>query len=241
MADGQPAKNETTAYTDIGDVYVNLAIPLPIEKIDAANQLHRRLKQWRLSDEALRLLAGRCPGFSPEACLLKVASVNQLYGTNVYATMRMAEHVASVLAGADLTVAGASLVERLAELPRTERQTRKRRHYSFASKFAHFFIDEERFPIMDSYAIKMLKRHLGRRGYFENPDRPYEGFDGNFRELKRLSGFEGRNRELDRYLWLAGEYAALRKKPGTQINVEVAALFTEPTDEVKALLGVLSS
>lgn len=154
---------------------MNLAVPLPISKIDAANRLHEHLDQWRLADEALRMLAQRCPDFEPVTCLLKVVAVNELYGTNVYATTRMAKHTARVLAGADSATAGSELVERLADLPATESQKRKRRHYSFASKFAHFFLDDERFPIMDSYALKMLKHHLGRRHYSDDQAHPYAG------------------------------------------------------------------
>ncbi|HKI37221.1 MAG TPA: hypothetical protein VKA46_35530, partial [Gemmataceae bacterium] len=131
-----------------------------MSKIEAANCLHERLEQWRLADQALRLLADRCPDFKSDACLLKVVAVNGLYGTNLYAITRMAKHAAGVLAGTDLAAVGPEVVERLADLPPTEGQKHKRHHYSFASKFAHFFLDEERFPIMDSYALAMLSTAL---------------------------------------------------------------------------------
>jgi hypothetical protein len=217
---------------------MGLAVPLPITRIEVANRLHERLEQWRLADQALGLLKERCPKFAPDACLLKVVAVNGLYGTNVYAITRMAKHVASVFSRADLGTAGAELVERLADLPPAERQKQKRHHYSFASKFAHFFVSEDRFPIMDSYALKMLKVHLGR-GYSKNPAHPYAAFVGNFHEVQRLSGFAGSNRELDRYLWLAGEYAAWKKNPSARINSELADLFAQRSPEVMPLLGVL--
>jgi hypothetical protein len=220
---------------------MGLAIPLPINKIEAANRVHERLEQWRLADQSLRLLADRCPDFKPSACLLKVVAVNGLYGTNLYAITRMAKHVAGVMAGTEAATAAPELVERLADLPATEGQKRKRHHYSFASKFAHFFLDEERFPIMDSYALTMLKRHLGRRHYLEDTAHRYAAFVRNFQEVKRLSGFGGRNRELDRYLWLAGEYAAWKKKRKVAINAELAALFAHPSGEVAVLLDVLGS
>jgi hypothetical protein len=219
---------------------MNLAIPLSIDKIEAANHLHERLEQWRLADEALTRLADRFRDFGPEACLLKVVAVNGLYGTNLYAITRMAKHVAGVLKGIDLATPGPGVVERLADLPAAKGQERKRRHYSFASKFAHFFLDQERFAIMDSYAVATLKRHLGRN-YSEDKAHRYTAFVRNFQELKSLSGFTGSNRELDRYLWLAGEYAASQKKRKVPINAEVAALFTHPSVEVAALRHVLAS
>jgi len=138
---------------------MQLAVPLPFNKITAANSLHERLEQWRLADQALRLLADRCPGFELDICLLKVVAVNALYGTNLYAVTRMAKHAASVLAGIDLAAAGPKVVEQLADLPATEGQKRKRRHYSFASKFAHFFLNDERFPIMEPFRPDLPTTH----------------------------------------------------------------------------------
>jgi len=104
---------------------MDLSATLPINKIKAANRLHERLEQWRLADQALRLLADRCPDFEPAACLLKVVAVNELYGTNLYATTRMAKHAACILAGIDRAAAGPELVEQLADLPATEGQKRR--------------------------------------------------------------------------------------------------------------------
>jgi hypothetical protein len=220
---------------------MDLAVPLPIGKIEAANRLHKRLELWRLTDQALGLLDQRCPSFEPDVCLLKVVAVNGLYGTNLYAITRMAKHAAGVLAGIDRAAAGPEVVERLAKLPAAEGQKHKRCHYSFASKFAHFFLGQERFPIMDSYAVAMLRRHLGRRNYSNDTTNRYAAFVRNFQELKRLSGFTGSNRQLDRYLWLAGEYAAWKKKPKAAINAEVATLFAHASGETLALLNVLGS
>ena len=41
--------------------------------------------------------AGTFPAFGLKAALLKVAALNQLYGTNVYAVVRMAQHVVSTM------------------------------------------------------------------------------------------------------------------------------------------------
>ena len=57
---GWPGENQRNVFTGI-EVQMSLAVPLPIEKIEAANRLHERLEQWRLADQALRLLANRCP------------------------------------------------------------------------------------------------------------------------------------------------------------------------------------
>jgi hypothetical protein len=70
-----------------------LVVSLSMPQIEAANRLHRQLSQWQVTDDAIRSLKERFPGFDIDATLLKVVAVNQLYGTNVYAVVRMAEHI----------------------------------------------------------------------------------------------------------------------------------------------------
>src|ERR1700757_4691069 len=70
-----------------------LAVPLTMKQIEAANRLHGKLLQWQVTDQALYILQVNLPGFDIEATLLKVVAVNQLYGTNVYAVVRMAQQM----------------------------------------------------------------------------------------------------------------------------------------------------
>ncbi len=215
-----------------------LRVPLRAEQIAAANRLHARLEQWQASDRALAGLAGRFPGFDLDSSLLKAVTINALYGTNVFAVVRMAQHVTAILSEADHPD-GAELVERIAKLPIIEGQATQRRHLSFASKFAHFFLDVERFPILDSYAAKMVDYHLGRGLRVRNAEHPYRAFLTNFGLLKQLAGWTGCNRELDHYLWIAGQYRTWRKNHEAPINAELSRLFAGAADGVEADLAVL--
>ncbi len=76
----------------------SLAVPLLPAQIDAAISLQSRMPLWRETNRAFQVLRERVPGFELYAALVKVATVNQLYSTNVYAVARMAEHVAAVMA-----------------------------------------------------------------------------------------------------------------------------------------------
>src|SRR5437588_989159 len=71
----------------------SLAVSLTMTQIEAANRLHGKLLQWQVTDRALYILQMNLPGFDIEANLLKVVAVNQLYGTNVYAVVRMAQQI----------------------------------------------------------------------------------------------------------------------------------------------------
>jgi len=127
----------------------------------------------------------------------------------------------------------ADLVERLASL-------NERKHRSFASKFAHFFINMERFPIFDSFALKMVAYHLGSQGQVRDSTHPYKAFVENIHRLKRFAGLSCTTKELDRYLWLAGLYQEWSRNPDSQINAEVAEMFKTPSSKVAAELAILS-
>ncbi len=218
-----------------------LARPLTQKQLEAAKRLHGHLTQWVTSDNALAAMAQAFPQWDVESSLLKVAAINQLYGTNLYAVARMATHVTNIIQTADLATEGVQLVERLARLPQIEGQTKQWRHYSFASKLAHFFIDSDQFHIYDSYVVTMLKYHLGRKGYRRDNGQPYITFVANLARLCDLSGVAAQGRDLDHYLWIAGEYHAWRKDHNAPINREVLALFQEaPTSDVAADLAALA-
>jgi hypothetical protein len=77
------------------------------------------------------------------------------------------------------------LVERLAFLPKSQERQRQMNHLSFASKFAHFFVDTELFPIYDSFAAKMLIHHLGSARAISDGAHPYRvAFITNFKTVK---------------------------------------------------------
>lgn len=206
-----------------------LTVPLLASQVKAAIKIHRRLQQWVTSERVLDLVAERFPAFGREETLLKVVAVNQLYGTNVYAVPRLAEHIVGLMAAKPKR--DGELVERIAALP-TRAGQRPRRHLSFAAKFAHFFIDAKLYPIYDSYAAKTVTYHLGPKLIVTSADHPYSAFERNFRELKDRAGVDYSTRELDRYLWLAGQYREWRTRPNVSISVEVANLFATPPREL---------
>jgi hypothetical protein len=209
------------------------------DHIGAARSLHRRLVRWQAIDAALASLASHYPGFGLEATLLKATCVNALYGTNVLALHRMVKHVVKVLESVDLTRAGPELIEHLAVPPQTNAKVH--RHHSFASKFAHFFIDSQRFPIMDSYAVDMLKFHMGQKSMVVDDERPYVAFWQNHSLLKQKIRFPISNPELDHYLWIAGLYRKYQRNRNAEINREVQQLFENPDPAVSAELRSLSS
>ncbi len=216
-----------------------MAIPLLQSQDEAAVQLRGRLVRWAATDRALERLARQIPDFGFEASLIKVAAINQLYGTNIYAVARMAEHVSRIMTTTPDTTQEVELVERLAALPPACSDQKERKHLSFASKFAHFFIDDKRFPIYDSYAVEMLSYHLGAAGQVKDSDHPYRAYLINLVTLRNSLGFACSYRELDHYLWLAGLYRAWTRNPNAQINTEVATMLLSGGTELTKTLHEL--
>jgi hypothetical protein len=214
---------------------IKLAVPLSAEQIKAATDCWQLVERWQLIARSLCLLDKKVPGFSPEACLLKVTTLNAIYSTNIKAVVRMAEHVHSELSKQTAEKAEVELVERLAILPPAREAGRSRNNIVFASKFAHFFIDAESFPLRDSIALKMLKYHFGSRNYKDDRSHPYVSFVTHFHKLKEICQLTVSNRELDQYLWLAGQYRKWKKNL-KGINSDALDLFQKGSPLLEAML-----
>lgn len=222
---------------------MSLRTPLEPQQIKAAARLHRSLTQWVAGDKALRKLKDTFTGFdSLWKTQLKAVAINGLYGTNVLAIRTMADRLHQLLRAADLRTAGPDLVEQIAEL--SVGVKKKPMHFvSFAAKFAHFFINEERFPIYDSYARRMTWHHLGKKNWRKIEGRPYVEFVGHLNRLREFACLTCTRRDLDKYLWLAGLYRKYEsrqaKAKDPQINAEALRLFRFPNERQKRDLHIL--
>lgn len=196
-------------------------LPLAPHLVQAACRLYATLTAWQRSDDALVAIRDGLPGFSPPVTLAKVAAVNSLYYTNVLAVVRVSEHFASVLSRFDLGTSGPELVHALANVPRGGAEKRNVLRLSLAAKFAHFFIDEERFPIYDKYALRMVARHAGAR--ISRLDGNYTAFAAAFAGVAAGAQVDTQRRTLDRYLWIQGQYEEwAQRERGSSTDLEAA-------------------
>jgi len=218
-----------------------LAVPLSHSQIAAAGRLHQRLEQWCQADAALLRLRDSLPDFDADSCLLKAVVVNSLYSTSVLAIAAMARQICAVMACKDLQASGCELVDRIAPLMLDPGEA-PRKFISFASKFCHFFVDEERFPIYDGAARSALRMHLGSTRIGSPTDSAYAAFREDLARLRGEAGLACSNREIDRYLWITGMYMKWqkdRKKKDFAMNVELKQVFEQPTTEQDADLHAL--
>ena len=190
-----------------------LAIPLKQSQIDAARAF------WADGWESNEFEQLREAFPSPNGAVkIKAIVLNALYGTNILAIEKVAKRVEEFLKVNEL--AGTDLVE---QLVKEIRGVTGQDNYSFAAKYAHFFIDPT-LPILDSYAEWMLARHLGRQLQSKDPRR-YHKFTEDIETLKRVAGLTCNCADLDAYLWVAGEYWYWKDHREYSINGDLRELF----------------
>jgi hypothetical protein len=204
-----------------------LAHPLHASQVEAACRLHARVLAWTRVNSVMESLAEPFPDYDEAASLVKVAVLNQLFGTNVRAIEAMANHIAELMRPNPSPTP--ELVDKIALLA-TAGKVRK--HVSFASKFAHFFFNDD-FSIFDSYALASLRFHLGK-GVVPAPV-SYVDFLQNIEVLRTLAGLSCSARELDHYLWLSEAHRRWTSGSKT-LGKEAKALFSATSEKDLRLL-----
>jgi len=223
----------------------SLSHPLCQAQVDAANALHARLTGWQRADAVLAALAQHFPSNTSESDVLPKAIVlNSLYATRVLAIQAMAKHVAEVLTDAG-DQPGVEVVEEIAWLRGLGKDRDKsRRFLSFASKYCHFFVDQNRFAIVDDFAASAVRLHLGQHAHtYANKPSDYPEYLAAIDRLRTAAGLSCSYRGFDRYLWLRGQWEQWQKPPskdgirGSGVNPEVRALFSSGCRGSRALLA----
>jgi hypothetical protein len=165
-------------------------------------------EQNRLLESALRELFERYPkNTQPSHVLLKVAAVNALYHTNIYAVETVALHIAEHGAAIDAAFAAGEpeIVDLISRVEVKKGKTRQ--FFSFASKYASWHRPGE-YPIYDSRVygyLSHVKRETNLFGFLTGTDWNYARFKGEmsqFREHFQLN--DCTYKELDAFLYMEG-------------------------------------
>jgi hypothetical protein len=136
--------------------------------------------------------------------LLKVAAVNNLYNTNIYAVFDVARHIWRIDIDTQLEQKSLDLVDAIAKV---KIKGKTRRNYSFASKYCSFHAPDI-YPIYDSYVNQVLWAYKNADMFSdfnrsELQDYPrYKEIIEQFRNYYGLAQFS--LKEIDKFLWLYG-------------------------------------
>jgi len=193
-------------------------------KIQGAQDLWNRIPAYAYTDASLQALAVRFPENDRESCLLKAAALNALYNTNVRHIVDVAEHIHRVLNAANQPK-GPELVNRMAE-------TRTGNLRSFASKYAHFFLDPNSYPIYDKYTLISLRLHLGHN--LAEP-KSYSQYNDWFQRLISLTEQSFSIKQIDTYLWFSGMYH-FHLQGETGLSKDILKLFGSDDPTLQDLL-----
>ncbi len=158
------------------------------------------------AERALRKLFRACPeNREIEEVWIKVAAINSLYYTNIFATFDMAKHICELDTDAQINRQSADLVNEIATVTINGKT---RRFYSFASKYCSWHAPDA-YPIYDSYVERLIWAYAIQQRFdqFERADLQdypkYRNVIDSFREHYGLELFDFKS--LDKFLWSYGK------------------------------------
>lgn len=139
-----------------------------------------------------------------EDILLKSATLNDFYSTNIFSVFPVAKHILELKIEARLAKGDVSLVD---ELQNVNIQGKNHKFYSFASKYCSHHNPKD-FPIYDNYVAKILRHFRDVNKFIKRKDlKTYKNFVETLDCFTKYYGLEGFSRkEIDRYLWLLGKH-----------------------------------
>jgi hypothetical protein len=176
------------------------------EQIAEASWIHDHVPGWLAKDQALDLLRVSLADFSEEAVLAKAAAVDRLYNTKNRHLVESARKISETFPTVTAASPGdpVALVEAIAPVPVNGKTYW---HWSFASKFTHFFVHPDRVPVYDNWAVKACEHYLG--GLQRNTGHKYDWYRHYAEQILLIQKDLGCSvRALDRFLYLCGHYWA---------------------------------
>lgn len=185
---------------------VDIPKPCP-EELEKWLASWERLGDYVAQEAALdNLFLRHCPeNKSISDVLLKVATLNTFYSTNIFAVAPVARHIWKLNIDVRLAAGDLSLVE---DLQRIEIDGKGKRFYSFATKYCSHHAPLA-FPIYDSYVDKMLRYFRDADDFcdFRNADlKNYQYFCEIIFRFRDAYGLQAYNvKDIDRYLWQLGK------------------------------------
>ena len=190
-------------------------IPKPSKaQVETYLQSWNELENYHLQEDALdKLFFTLCPENKEISdILLKVATLNDFYSTNIYSVYPVAKHIQSLNIDSRLSAGDVSVVKDIQRV--TIRDGMEKNFYSFATKYCshHRPLD---FPIYDSYVEKILCHFRDQDGFasFRTPDlKDYARFKEVLIAFRSFYGLEEYNlKQIDKYIWQLGKESFAKK------------------------------
>lgn len=202
----QNTSDKTTKIRKIRKLNANLNIDTPTQ-----SEMQKWIGLWseqsNSQDSALHKLFHHTYPHNNDLdeVLVKVATLNDFYSTNIFNIFAVAKHILSIPnIDSRLQSGDENLVGAIAQITINGKA---KYLYSFATKFCAHHNDKD-FAIYDSYVEKMLWhfQKCNRFSNFVRDDlRDYTKFKKTLNDFRTFYGLKCNLKQLDRYLWLAGK------------------------------------
>lgn len=185
---------------------VDIPRPSP-EQVTYYLRRWEELENYRLQESALdRLFHHLCPeNKTITDILLKAATLNDFYSTNIFSIFPVAKHILELDIDARLLKGDLTLVDDLQLVFFGEKE---HHFYSFASKYCSHH-NEKDYPIYDSYVDEVL-RYFRAKHHFEKFSNTELKEYGRFKDiLIAFQSYYGLTqfslKEVDKYIWQLGK------------------------------------
>lgn len=142
--------------------------------------------------------------------LIKVASLNDFYSTNVYYVFDLAKHIHDLEIDSKLIEGDIGLVNEIAKVQVSTGKTIN--YYSFATKYCSHH-RPLKYPVYDNYVDKILKYFIKIDGFYSGSlnFREYKNFYKAVNNFKGFYNLKYSVKEIDKYLWLLGKQSFPKK------------------------------
>lgn len=200
--------NISDTESEISTKSIHLDIPKPsVEKVEEYLKLWDTLENYSLQECALdKLFFELAPSNTNISdILLKSATLNDFYSTNIFSIFPVAKHILSLNIDDRLKEGDETLVDDMKNIVINNKNMKL---YSFATKYCSHH-NPEAFPIYDSFVDKVLRYFRDIDGFskFKNEDlKNYETFKSILNDFKIFYSLQKYSfKELDRFLWQFGK------------------------------------
>lgn len=188
---------------------MNVNIPTP-----TVDQIEDYLKKWeqlddqkyKCQEESLDLLFKKLSPNNTELkhILIKCASLNDFYSTNIFSVYPVAKHILELNIDERLKSYDPLLVS---DIQKVSISDVEKNFYSFASKYCSHHNPDD-YPIYDSYVDEVLRYFRNKKELsFENVDlKNYDKFKNVILAFRKKFSLQKYTlKEIDRYLWQLGK------------------------------------
>lgn len=196
----------------ISSMTIKPELPTP-QLVDRFYSQFDQDERYALGDRAILKLVQAMPHNDViEDVLLKVCAINQLYSTQIYATVVMARHICTLKIDPLLAKHDTGIVDKIAKAPIGKDG---RNCYSFATKYCSWH-DQMNYPIYDRFveiSLIAYRDHFKFHNFQPGELRKYGTFKAIVELFRTHFGLSQYSlKQLDKFLWLYGKELEAQKQ-----------------------------